>query len=346
MPQSKHNLELRLIPFRRLSRKGAIILERPKNSGGLALRADRARLDTNAKRVLGLKVFQAPLLKGLLPEFSNLPLSVIMQDYLDNTDVPGSKEAAGLTLLGTESLADQTEAKMHYDLVFSVKNPDYHPDLKSSGLSLNSPTIRLDEEIQNSVHAADSLPERMVVYLANLVSRQRDEFNTEFHYENLQKVVCVWILPRPPLALRNTLVPLTLQSPVQPDGSFYELDHMRLFVIGLGDWQQTDVPSVVRMLDVVFSDKLNTEEKIRILESQFGLTLTEKDRKELFTMNGYADAVYEDGKDEGINIGRVQSVLNLMDTSGMNMKEAMEALKISPADEPRYQLMIQEMSRS
>lgn len=67
-------------------------------------------------------------------------------------------------------------------------------------------------------------------------------------------------------------------------------------------------------------------------------------------MGGYADAVFQDGFDKGvekgIEKGYLISLINLMETMGLNLKQAMEALKISSDDQLRYEKLIEEMSKS
>lgn len=63
-------------------------------------------------------------------------------------------------------------------------------------------------------------------------------------------------------------------------------------------------------------------------------------------MGGYADAVFQDGFEEGVEKGYLISLISLMETTGLNLKQAMEALKISSDDQLRYEKLIEEMSKS
>ena len=56
-------------------------MKKVKNPAGSSLREASAKLDANAKRVLSHKVFLAVLLKDLLPEFRDIPLNTIVNEY-------------------------------------------------------------------------------------------------------------------------------------------------------------------------------------------------------------------------------------------------------------------------
>ena len=233
-----------------------------KNAAARSVREARAKLDANAKRVLSHKSFLAVLLKDLLPEFRDIPLDAIIREYLVNPEVPESLESSKVTLLNSESLSEQSERKQYLDLVFSVRNLDYSPavpDPYSPGY--NSRTIRINIEIQNNVYTDYTINSRAYTYLGSLLGAQRDELGTDFRYENLQKVVGIWILPNPPKQYRNTV-----KAPVMEDNDF-----IRLFKISLGEPDEEAVSAGLLMLNVLFSATLKTEEKIQILDGTYTL---------------------------------------------------------------------------
>ena len=301
-----------------------------KNAAARSVREARAKLDANAKRVLSHKSFLAVLLKDLLPEFRDIPLDTIIREYLVNPEVPESLESSKVTLLNSESLSEQSERKQYLDLVFSVRNPNYSPavpDPYSPGC--NSRIIRINIEIQNNVYTGYTINSRAYTYLGSLLGAQRDELDTDFRYENLQKVVGIWILPNPPKQYRNTV-----KASVMEDDDF-----IRLFKISLGEPDEEAVSAGLLMLNVLFSVTLKAEEKIRILENKLGLTLLEEAREELTNMNGYGDFVYEQGEAKG----QALSLLAVMKNSGQNLDEAMQLLDLNPEDKPHYEELLQEL---
>lgn len=59
-------------------------------------------------------------------------------------------------------------------------------------------------------------------------------------------------------------------------------------------------------------------------------------------MGGYADAVFQDGFEEG----RTLSLNNLMETTGMSLEKAMEALKIPLAEKAHYEKLLEQLQSS
>lgn len=59
-------------------------------------------------------------------------------------------------------------------------------------------------------------------------------------------------------------------------------------------------------------------------------------------MGGYADAVYQNGFEKG----RILSLNNLMETTGMSLEKAMEALKIPLAEKAHYEKLLEQLQSS
>lgn len=101
---------------------------------------------------------------------------------------------------------------------------------------------------------------------------------------------------------------------------------------------------------MIFSDTLNTDEKIPMLENKPGITLHEEAGRDLIDMGGYSQLVYEKGEIRGEVRGevkgRAQSLLALIKNSGQSLDEAMRLLDLKPEDKPKYQKLLQELQNN
>ena len=107
---------------------------------------------------------------------------------------------------------------------------------------------------------------------------------------------------------------------------------------------------MLRLLDMLFRSEKGIEERKRILEEEFDIAMNEDMEMEVRHMCNLSKGVEERGIRKGIIQGReegreeekLNSIRNVMDTLGLTMEQAMQALKIPKSEQEKYaQLLMQ-----
>ena len=138
----------------------------------------------------------------------------------------------------------------------------------------------------------------------------------------------------------------------RPD--YYDL--LTAVVICLGDEEQQrseDAEAdILRLLQVLLSDRMPVEEKQKILEKEFGIAMWQELESEVAEMCSLSDGVWERGLREGRKEGRqkakkeeqqkmVTAIKNLMEVLKVSAEQAMEYLKLPQEDRLINKTMLQ-----
>ena len=93
---------------------------------------------------------------------------------------------------------------------------------------------------------------------------------------------------------------------------------------------------LLRLLHLIFLDKLKAAEKTKKLKEEYGLELTPDMEKELTEMGSLAEGIAERARMEEI----LKSIRNLMETLNLTAQQAMDALKIPVEEQAKYAAML------
>lgn len=74
---------------------------------------------------------------------------------------------------------------------------------------------------------------------------------------------------------------------------------MTQIIIGLGDPNEESAVGILRLLDVVFSESMNVNEKKEIMSAEFGIAMTERLEEGVEGMCNFSEAVLERGVEHG-----------------------------------------------
>ena len=93
---------------------------------------------------------------------------------------------------------------------------------------------------------------------------------------------------------------------------------------------------LLRLLHLIFLDKLKAAEKAKKLKDEYNLVLTPDMEKELTEMGSLAEGIAERTRQEEKNLTIVNSIRNLMKTLHLTAEQAMNALKNPTTEQGRY----------
>ncbi len=263
---------------------------------------DSSSYDTNVKFLLADKQILARILKYAVQEFKDMTVRDIMDSIGDTIDVGEKPLDAGLSNLGrvnASSTEDNIpgEGKIFFDIRFAA----YHKETEMKFL------INLEaQKSSDSGKLGYHLENRIIFYLARMISAQKQ---TEFYhsdYDNLKKVRSIWICMDnredddsiEEIGLgRNTV----FGNKANP----YDVDLMRGIIINVrnGNNIKDSKNTLISMLEKLFS-RTSADEKKRMLTEQYGMVMTAELEGRIQTMCNLSENI----KDQSIKTERLNAI--------------------------------------
>ncbi|MCD8222611.1 MAG: hypothetical protein LUD07_10625 [Clostridiales bacterium] len=117
-------------------------------------------------------------------------------------------------------------------------------------------------------------------------------------------------------------------------------DLMSVIMVCLGRSDGDHYSGVLKLLDVLLSDETDQKEKRRVLEEDFNIPMTGEIEGRVNTMCNLSDGVFRRGVEQGAEKKQIENISNLMDSMKLTLEQAMTALKIPEADQPKYREML------
>ena len=257
-----------------------------------------AQYDEKAKRLLGNKTILAYILVKVVDEFRGMkPEDVIsciegepfisavpVEPGLTNTEK--KKDGQRIVGLNTEN-SEINEGLVRFDIIFYVRMKD--------GLS----QIIVNLEAQKSIPTEYNILNRAIFYVSRLVSSQKERDFVNTNYDNIKRVFSIWVCMDTGQDSMN-YVHLTNDGLL---GSYEwggKIDLLNIVLIGLSEElpEHDDKYELHRLLSAVLSMELSVDEKLRIMEKEYGIPLDDKIREEVVTMCNLSQGIREKGRAE------------------------------------------------
>ena len=175
---------------------------------------------------------------------------------------------------------------------------------------------------------------RGIFYCARILSQ---EYNVEFNakdYSRIKKVYSIWICKDVPDKYANTITSYSIKENDMygkfVGASYYDL--VNVVMIRLGSEDIASDNELIGLLKALLSDKMGGDEKIEILENDYGLKMNKEVEEELRIMCNLSDLVEERGiaigEERGIARGTV-NVAKKMLKANKPIVEIMEFTELS-----------------
>ncbi len=263
-----------------------------------------AKYDAQAKRLVSMTVILAWILKSCVDEFKEYDI-----DYIMTNCFVGAPEIS--------------QKAVHMDMPDAPTKNQYVPTMNSESSSIKENTVRFDirfkarvpksgeiielivnVEIQVDASSIRRVIRRGLYYCDRMVSEQfgRDFFDEE--YENIKKVVSIWICPSVAKYKQDSIIEIKHQVNTVY-GNYYvdenDADIERVIILNLDSEDEQSELKIIRLLSVLLSGDNSPEDKKSVLESEFGIAMTEEKEKELDVMCNLSQAV-KAKKENEVNI--------------------------------------------
>ena len=257
--------------------------------------------DANVKFLLADKQILAWILKYAVQEFKEIPIEDIMTSIGEDIEIGTRPLDAGLSNMGRVNISGTEdnipgEGKIFFDIRFTA----YHRETEMKFL-INLEAQRSSNPGKLGYH----LENRIIFYLARMISAQKQ---TEFYhsdYDSLKKVRSIW------LCLDNSEdgdsieeIYLDTNTVYGNKRKPYDIDLMRGIVINVrsGENIKDSQNILISMLEKLLS-KSSVEEKKCILTEKYGMVMTTELEGRMQTMCNWSEAIMEMSYKEGLEKG-------------------------------------------
>ena len=264
-------------------------------------KAQKKAYDEACKRVLSERGIMAHILKACTEEFKDCDLQDIAQRYIQG-EPSISRIAVEPEAISPRIESEQTEDKsgtegtVYYDIRFHAVAP---VDGKLIQLIINL-------EAQNDFNPGYPLLKRAVYYCGRMISSQYGAVFVKSHYEKIQKVYSIWICTMPTKKWeynisRYRLTEDHLIGHTQAERSHYDLINIVLVCLGSKNYKQ--LKGILRLLNMLLLDNISSQEKQKLLEKEFDVTMTPHLEKGVAAMCNLSEGIERRGEKRGRKLG-------------------------------------------
>lgn len=282
-------------------------------------------------------------MKGCVDEYSECSVDEIAEKYIEGTPEVGT---VGVHVDDTNRLprtpevitgsnnedSTLTEGTVHYDVRFDAIAPTSAHDAASQDV------IRLiiNVEAQTAFNPGYPLTKRAIYYCSRMISAQHGPIFKKSEYGKIRKVYSIWVCTKPSDEFQNTLTRYSIRPEHRPEhliGNTTEklenYDLMSVVTICLGKSDSENYTGILKFLDVLLSSSRAATEKKKILEEEFGIAMSEKLEKEVLIMCNLSQGVRAEGRKEGISIGEIGMLVQLVRDGDLKPERAAEKAKMT-----------------
>ena len=270
-----------------------------------------AQYDEKAKRLLGNKTILAHISIKMVDEFQSMDPKEIVS-YIEGepfistvpvelglTNAAKEKDRQRIVGLNTES-AEINEGIIRFDIIFYVRMKD--------GIS----QVIVNVEAQKGKPAGYHILNRAVFYASRLISSQKERDFVRMNYDDIRRVYSIWVcmgMDESSMAYVH-LTKDDLLGSHQWEGG---LDLLNIVMIGIADKlpEHDDKYELHRLLSAIFSTELSVDEKLGIMETEYGIPLNDNMREDVITMCNLSQGIREKGRAEGEARSEIRVILNM-----------------------------------
>lgn len=285
----------------------------------------KAEYDENTKNILSEKEILAWILQSTTLEFSKLSIEKIIKCIEGEPEVSTVKVNPGESNSSRDSQRKIIGAKnedkvpnegtITYDIRFYAYVPSNKKRIK----------IILNLEAQKNFYPGYHIVTRGVFYGGRMISAQID---TEFEipkYDDLKKVYSIWICMEAPQYIGNAIASYSLEKNdivgEIPDHK-QTYDKLSVVLVCLNEKMEKRT-EFLDMMNTLLSQTMDVEQKKKILEEKFHISMKSKLGEKVNLMCNLSDLVEERGIVKGEKIGKINGMMEVLLDMGYTMEYAM-----------------------
>lgn len=272
---------------------------------------DASSYDTNVKFLLADKQILARILKYAVKEFKDMAVTDIMDSIGDDIETGTRPVDPGMSNLGQVKKTDTEdnvpgEGKIFYDIRFTT----YHLKEEIKFL-INIEAQRSTDPGKLGYH----LENRIIFYLARMISAQKQTEFFHSDYDSLKRVVSIWIcLDTDEDGDSIEEISFDRKAVYGKRKNPYNTDLMKGIIVSIRN--RADVKASKNILVSMLENLLiqtDIVKKKRILTEEYGMIMTTELEGRMQTMCNLSENIKELGLEEGFNEGIKKERLNAIE---------------------------------
>jgi hypothetical protein len=294
----------------------------------------REKYDSAFKKFLSEKIILAWIMKSCVVECHDLEVRYIAEHCIEGTPevgkIPMLPDETNMPLIEGDNTEDTsvTEGMVRYDIRFKALIPGTNTSIQ----------LLINTECQYDYYPGYPLITRAIYYCSRMISAQYGKEFELSHYEKIKKVYSIFICSKPPKGIEHTITSYHVTEENLVGTATLNVKHYDLLtavMVCLGDPAAADNGSVLKLLDVIASKKMNSEEKKQSLENDFQIPMTKELERQVSDMCNISQGIFEEGREEGREEGHIHDLKNLMESMNLSAREAVNILKV-PKEKKAY----------
>ena len=275
--------------------------------------------DESCKNILANKIILAWIMKSCMKEYKDCSIRDIADHYIEGIPEISQREvhrdeapASDLGKIRGENTEDKAvnEGIVRYDIMFRAILPQGQERVE----------LIINIEAQKDFYPGYPLIKRGIYYGCRMISSQYGTIFTNSHYEKIQKVYSIWICFNPPEKRKNSINIYSVKEKnvvgkVKEKEADYDLLTAVMICLDSGKEEKegnhqegTEESEIQRLLEVLFSTEKELKEKEKILENEYGITMTYEEKEEVEKMCNLSEYVWE----KGLTYGELQNLVRMV----------------------------------
>lgn len=270
--------------------------------------------DESCKNILANKIILAWIMKSCMKEYKDCSIHDIADHYIEGTPEISQREvhrdeapASDPGKIRGENTEDKAvnEGIVRYDILFRAILPQGQEKIE----------LIINIEAQKDFYPGYPLIKRGIYYGCRMISSQYGTIFTNSHYEKIQKVYSIWICFNPPEKRKNSINIYSVKEKsvvgkVKEKEADYDLLTAVMICLDSGKEEKegTEESEILRLLEVLFSTEKELKEKEKILENEYGITMTYEEKEEVEKMCNLSEYVWE----KGLTYGELQNLVRMV----------------------------------
>ena len=283
--------------------------------------SEQEKLDYMFKQVLSIKEFLAIIMKNCMEEYKDEDLDTIIREYIENHIQVGEKKVHNI-ISGVNTEINQDKKKTTFDINFYARLPKNKDRI----------SIVINVEAQSDFNPGYHMMNRAHYYNARNISTQFGIFFDEYQYDNLRKVVSIWLLLEPPKYKndginRYVMTEEHLYGNIKEDKELIQKNEIIMVYLS-----RKSKSKFIQLFNDLRDHKFDMNEFYETLKIDYGYNKTIERESEVTQMCDYGQYVKNKGEFEAT----LKHIRNIMKNFNVNELAALQSLEIEEKDYPLY----------
>ena len=294
---------------------------------------EKAKYDTQVKKLLANEAILAWILKTCTEEFASYSPNEIIKCIEGKPEI--SEKAVHSDELDVEEAAELTSSNKSVEGSntedASIKEHTIYYDVRvNASAPGNGQPIQLIINVEAQLDTAPGYPieKRAIYYCCRLISAQYGTVFNHSEYGKIRKVYSIWFCPNSAKKRENTIKKISLE-----ESSMYgelesrksDTDLLQAIIVNLGDPDQPVDSRILRLMNVLLSNKKDVQTKQKVMQDEFHIAMTMELESEVSELCNLSQGIYNEGINVGLDKG-IEGAVELLREAGFGDQDIIEKI--------------------